>query len=240
MAKEKESKSENASRGIVYIFTNPCLDGWVKIGMTDKNDIKDRIEELNSPANMPLCFRSYATYKVKNPKEVEGYIHDIIDAVDDKLHAVETNPNSGRERKREFFQMSAEKAYTVLDRIAKLRGDSDKLEVVEPTDEELKEQQTQRSTRKNFSFANLGIPIGAKLTFLYDDKTTCKVLDGTNHVTYSNEPTTLSAIAGILLQKKWKKSKKPSVQGSLYWKYEDETISDRRERLESEKTYDND
>ena len=25
-------------KGLVYILTNPCLDGWVKIGMTDWND----------------------------------------------------------------------------------------------------------------------------------------------------------------------------------------------------------
>lgn len=28
------------SNGIVYILTNPCLDGWVKIGMTERNDIE--------------------------------------------------------------------------------------------------------------------------------------------------------------------------------------------------------
>jgi len=30
-------------RGIVYTLTNPCLDGWVKIGMTNRNDIKTRL-----------------------------------------------------------------------------------------------------------------------------------------------------------------------------------------------------
>ncbi len=26
------------SKGIVYILTNPCLDGWVKLGMTKRNE----------------------------------------------------------------------------------------------------------------------------------------------------------------------------------------------------------
>ena len=26
-------------KGFVYILTNPCLDGWVKIGMTERDDI---------------------------------------------------------------------------------------------------------------------------------------------------------------------------------------------------------
>ena len=31
------------SKGLVYILTNPCLDGWVKIEMTERNDIKRRL-----------------------------------------------------------------------------------------------------------------------------------------------------------------------------------------------------
>jgi hypothetical protein len=30
-------------KGIVYILTNPCLDGWVKIGMTD---LLEKMEDL--------------------------------------------------------------------------------------------------------------------------------------------------------------------------------------------------
>jgi len=43
-----------SSKGIVYILTNPCLDGWVKIGMSDKDDIQDRLDELNTPSNMDI------------------------------------------------------------------------------------------------------------------------------------------------------------------------------------------
>ena len=31
--------------GLLYILTHPCLDGWVKIGMTEQNDIRDRLDE---------------------------------------------------------------------------------------------------------------------------------------------------------------------------------------------------
>lgn len=31
------------ANGMVYILTNPCLDGWVKIGMTERNDIERRL-----------------------------------------------------------------------------------------------------------------------------------------------------------------------------------------------------
>ena len=39
------------SEGLVYILTNPCLEGWVKIGMTGRNDIERRLQELNAPPN---------------------------------------------------------------------------------------------------------------------------------------------------------------------------------------------
>lgn len=32
------------AKGLVYILTNPCLDGWVKIGMTERNDIERRLQ----------------------------------------------------------------------------------------------------------------------------------------------------------------------------------------------------
>ena len=32
--------------GFVYILTNPCLDGWVKIGMTERDDIESRLRDL--------------------------------------------------------------------------------------------------------------------------------------------------------------------------------------------------
>lgn len=41
-------------KGIVYILTNPSLDGWIKIGMSARNDINRRLIELNRPTNIPL------------------------------------------------------------------------------------------------------------------------------------------------------------------------------------------
>ena len=59
------------SKGIVYILTNPCLDGQVKIGMTERNDIERLLQELNFPTNTPLSYRCYAVYELDNPLEVE-------------------------------------------------------------------------------------------------------------------------------------------------------------------------
>ena len=93
------------SGGLVYIMTNPCLDGWVKIGMTERNDIDQHLNELNSPSNIPLSYRCYAVYEVENPLEVEKRIHNIIDLIDSSLHAREVLTN-GRIRERIFQNFS--------------------------------------------------------------------------------------------------------------------------------------
>jgi len=196
--------------------------------MTSRNDIKARLNELNAPANIPLSYRAYALYHVDDPAEVERDIHELIDMIDDSLHARETLA-SGRIREREFFKISPEKAYTVFRKVAKLRGDSSSLESVEATPEEQEEEQVVKR-RQRFSFEMLDIPVGAELSFIRDDAITCTVADADHHVKYSGELTTLSALASKLLG--W--SSTNSVQGPLYFVYDGEVLSDRRNRLESE------
>ena len=177
------------AKGLVYILTNPCLDGWVKIGMTERNDIERRLQELNSPTNIPLSYRCYAVYEVENPLEVEKRIHSIIDRIDDSLHAREQLDN-GRIREREFFKISPEAAYGVFKDIASLRGDTECLKLYTPTlaqaqEQELAENRTKRSS--NNSFALLNIAVGEEISFLYDDTISAKVLNNKNLIEYQGE-----------------------------------------------------
>jgi len=218
------------TKGIVYILTNPCLDGWIKIGMTTKNDMKSRLDQLNTPTNIPLSFRVYAEYHVSNPKQVEKDIHKLIDMVDDSLHARETLA-SGRVREREFFQISPEKAYVIMSIIAKNRNDLGSLKLIQATEEEQQEEAVIKR-RPAFSFKMLGIPTGSELVFIRDESIICTVVDDNNQVDYQGEKTSLSALATKLLD--WNSDY--SVQGPLYFTYEGESISDRRYRLEQSDT----
>ena len=222
------------SKGIVYILTNPCLDGWVKIGMTERTDIQKRLDELNQPPNIPLSFRAYALYHVENPIEVEQSIHRLIDLIDDTLHASETLGN-GKIRQREFFKTSPEKAFAVFAEIAKLRGDTDELELVQATPNEAAEERVANTGRREkFSFEMLDIPIGAELVFIYDEAGTCKVADRVNRIEYKGEYTTLSPLATALLLDRKLINGTYIVQGTMYFKYEGETLTERRKRLESQ------
>lgn len=222
------------AKGIVYILTNPCLKGWVKIGMTERNDIEQRIRELNAPPNIPLAFRCYAVYEVDEPLSVETRIHRLIDLVDDTLHAREEQSN-GRIREREFFRISPETAYNILREIAILRNDEDKLKKYAPTEEQAQEEEIAEGTtrRKNNSFQLLGIPVGETVTFLYDETISVIVADNKNLVAYDGERHTVSALARKFLMEKHSWSKNRSVNGWLYFVKDGITLSERRERIES-------
>lgn len=221
------------AKGIVYILTNPCLDGWVKIGMTERNDIERRLQELNSPPNIPLTYRCYATYEVDNPLEVEKRIHNLIDLVDDSLHARELLQN-GRIREREFFRISPETAYGIFRNIAGLRDDMENLKLYTPTESELQEQELaeNRTRRSNNSFQLLGISVGEVVTFLYDENITAKVLDEKNSVEYEGESYSITGLATKILNLKcgWENTKHAS--GWRFFTKDGITLSDLRDRIE--------
>lgn len=200
--------------GFVYIFTNPCLDGWVKIGMTERDDISSRLNELNTPANIPLSFRCYAMYEVTNPREVEKCIHNLIDIIDNSLHARE-ELITGRIREREFFRMSPETAYSIFNQIACLRNDKDKLTLSRLTQEQDSEQRlaSRRSRAPVRTFREFGISIGEKIVFLYNDALIATVKDQKNTVEYNGEPMPVSALAKKLLVESGRRPPDCSVNG---------------------------
>lgn len=222
------------SKGLVYILTNPCLDGWVKIGMTERNDIERRLQELNAPTNIPLSYRCYAVYEVENPLEVEKRIHSIIDRVDDSLHARE-QLNNGRIREREFFKISAETAYGIFKDIASLRGDIDKLKLYAPTFEQAQEQEIaeRKTKRSNNSFKLLNIQVGEEITFLYDDTITAKVINDKNKIEYEGVSYSVTALACKLLIEKCGWSEGVHVNGWIYFTKDGISLSDLRDNIES-------
>ena len=223
------------ARGLVYIMINPCLDGWVKIGMTERNEIERRLAELNQPTNLPLSYRCYATYEVDDPKEVEKCIHNLIDLVDDSLHARETLGN-GRIREREFFKISPEKAYGIFREIATLRNESENLRLYAPTEEQSYEQEIAeaQTRRSNNSFTLLNIPIGTEISFLYDSNITAKVVSSVNEVEYQGQKYSVTALAKKILIENYGWITTAHANGWKYFTINGITLSDLRNKIEAE------
>ena len=223
------------SRGLVYILTNPCLDGWVKIGMTERNDIERRLQELNSPPNIPLSYRCYATYEVENPLEVERRIHSLIDRVDDSLHARE-QLNNGRVREREFFKISPETAYGIFKDIAVLRGDANKLKLYTPTLDQSQELELaeNRTKRSNNSFELLNIGIGEEISFLYDDTIIAKVLNKKNQIEFDGIQYSVTGLARKILFERFDWAENLHVNGWRFFTKDGISLSDLRDTIENQ------
>ncbi|WP_302483646.1 GIY-YIG nuclease family protein [uncultured Dialister sp.] len=226
-------------KGIVYILTNPCLDGWVKIGMTERNDIEQRLKELNTPTNIPLSYRCYAIYEVENPSEIEKRIHSIIDRVDDSLHAREQLEN-GRIREREFFKISPETAYGIFKDIAAIKGNPESLKLYTPTLQQTQEQELAESKtkRSNNSFKLLNIVVGERIRFLYDDSIIAKVFDDKNQVEFEGVQYSVTGLAKKILVEKFGWSKDLSVNGWRFFMHNSIVLNDLRDEIEGARSED--
>jgi len=123
--------------GVIYILTNPSFPEYVKIGYAD--DINKRLQQLNRSECIPFAFRVYATYEV-NSRLSDLKIHSIIDKLNPNLRSIETF--SGQKRIREFYAMSPEDAYSILEAIAEIHGCMEKLKRIAPSAEEKVAEET--------------------------------------------------------------------------------------------------
>jgi len=153
----------------------------------------------------------------------------LIDRLNPDLRSIETF--AGRERKREFYAMSPEDAYGLLECIAKISGTEARLKKLTPEghetlDEEMANEIAREARRGPFRFSKYGIPVGAKIKYINDPSIEVVVVDD-RHVSYKGVTTSTSALAKELLESEYQ------VQGTAYFTYEGEKLTDRRDRMEN-------
>ncbi len=135
---------ENKNKtGVIYILTNPSFPDYVKIGYA--NDVKKRLKELNRSECIPYAFRLYAYYEV-TARLSDLKIHDMIDKLNPNLRSIEEF--EGKTRKREFYAMSAEEAYSILETIATINGLTKNLHLVAPTKEQEADEKIANEIKK--------------------------------------------------------------------------------------------
>lgn len=123
---------KESSAGVIYILTNPSFPEYVKIGYAD--DINKRLKELNRSECIPYAFRVYAIYEV-NERLKDIAIHNMIDNINPTLRAIETF--DGKKRKKEFYAMTADDAYAILETIATISGTTERLRRLTPEGHEI-------------------------------------------------------------------------------------------------------
>lgn len=195
---------------IVYVLINEAMPGYVKIGLT--TDLEQRIRSLDT-TSVPLPFECFYACTVNDAKFVERQLHDAF--LD---HRVRSN--------REFFEVSPERVVSAL-KLAEIENVTPNSDYVE-TEEDQKALNQARERRSMFNFEMVDIPIGSKITYIHDENQIATVVNsrGQKTIEFDGELTSPTAAAKKLLGVEW------ALQGTLYWKYEGETLDERRRRME--------
>ena len=178
---------DNNIVGAIYILKNPSFPDYIKIGYA--NDVYSRLKTLNDKSAVPFAFRLYAYYKVNHRLE-DKTVHEMIDKLNSSLRAMDNI--DGKVRKREFFKMTAEDAYDILRCIAKINGSEENLVLVEPTDEEV-EDENDATTKGRTTLPKMGwlieqgiINIGDEVYIINHPEEVATVVDSDN-VEYKGE-----------------------------------------------------
>ena len=187
------------AKGYIYIMTNPALKDMVKIGFA--TDVETRRKQLSTTA-LPYEYEVYATYETSGNLE-DKKLHKMIDNL---------NPDLRVSSNREFFVMSPQDAYDLLEAIATISGTKDKLKKVK-----LADAKKQKVRRPPVNFAKCNIPVGAELVFI-DDPSVVVTVVNERKVQYKNEITSLSAISDSI--------KGYSTPGPSFFTYNGKKVSD--------------
>lgn len=220
-----------AEKGVIYILTNPSFPQYIKIGYAD--NVESRLKQLNNSECIPFAFRIYATYEVEE-RLTDLKLHALIDQLNPNLRAIDTV--DGKKRVREFYAMSKEQAYSILETIAILGGRQNRLKLWEMSEEQRKDVEVAAEIEDEhierlapFTFSKCNIPIGATITYINRGKANSgvevTVVDDKN-VEYNGKKYSLSALATELSGSKW------GVAGPRYFKYNGEWLNTIRARVE--------
>lgn len=222
------------NRGCIYILTNPSFRQFVKIGYADQ--VESRLKQLNNSECIPFAFRIYATYEVEE-RLTDKRLHALIDQLNPELRSIEKI--NGKKRVREFYAMTPEQAFSILETIAVLGGHRERLKRWDPSvqeqraeelAEEIEEEHAERLSP--FTFSKCNIPVGAVITYVNRGKANsgaeCVVADDKT-VTYQGKRYSLSALAKEL------SGSRHSLAGPRYFQYHGEWLNVIRARTEGKK-----
>lgn len=198
------------SYGIVYLLTNPCMPGLVKIGMTTQEDIEKRMKELYT-TGVPVPFECQFACKVNNKDcaKIEKALHTAFEPQ-------RINKN------REFFKINVEQARAILE----LFHHTDVTEEVSDeiqndlTEEDKAASSKVQTKRPPLNFYEMGLHKGDTLVWK-DDPSIFVTIISDRKVSYKGEEVSISALSAQI-----KGYKVKHIQPTPHWLYNDRLLSD--------------
>lgn len=206
MENSLEGIKMNNENQIVYVLSNPAMQGIVKIGKTTQSDVEQRMSQLYS-TGVPLPFKCEYAVEVLDCHNVERALHIAFEPY-------RVNP------RREFFDIAAEQAIAIL----KLLGTKDMTPNIEnqlnqnvTAAEKSSAKKMDRKPPMNYSV--MDIPIGSELVYIENDSITVEVVSD-RKIKYNGEIMGLTK-ANMLVQ-----GLDYNIQPSPYWTYNGKVLKD--------------
>jgi hypothetical protein len=204
---EKE-KTENmeTENGMVYVLTNAAMPGIVKIGLTTRDKIDNRLKELFK-TNVPVPFKCEFACKVDDCRKVES--------------ALQIAFRPYRFPQREFFKIDPDQAIAIL-KLLEIREITDEInqEIKESTTKEERDagEKLEKQRRPPLNFKDMDILIGSLLKFTEDDSEVEVV--GDKKVKYLGETYSLTSLTKKLLKLEY------AVQPTGYWLFNGKNLKE--------------
>lgn len=196
--------------GIVYLLTNPCMPGLVKIGMTAQEYIDKRMKELYT-TGVPVPFECQFACKVsaKDCAKIEKALHTAFDPQ-------RVNKN------REFFRINVEQAKAILELFHHTDVTENVTEEIqsELTDDDKAASSRVKAKRPPLNFYEMGLQQGDTLVWKDDPSKTVTIISD-RRVCYQGEDFSISALSAQL-----KGYKVKHIQPTPHWLYRDRLLSD--------------
>ena len=202
--------SDTKNYGIVYLLTNPCMPGIVKIGKTSRTDLQNRMKELYT-TGVPVPFECVYACRIKlaHMDKLESTLHNAFEPY-------RVNKN------REFFSIKPEQAIAFMkfvDNIQDVTSEVSAEIANDLTTDDTIAMAKIRKKRPSLNFYEMKLHDGDVLTFVQDESKKV-VICGAKKVLWEGKETSLTSITQTLLDRTY------SVQPTQYWKYGDKNLSD--------------
>lgn len=195
--------------GIVYLLTNQAMPGLVKIGMTTKKEIEQRMKELYT-TGVPLPFECQFACKVNKSDcaKIEEALHTAF--APQRINA-----------SREFFRIQVEQAKAILELFNLGDVTTDVSEEIENdlTIEDKEAKKKAQVHRPPLNFFAMGLQKGDVLYWKYDQEITATVYSERT-VLYEGEEMSLSPLTSKL------KGLSYNVAPTPFWIYKDRQLSE--------------
>ncbi len=198
-----------AEEGIVYILSNEAMPGLIKIGITKRDELEARLNELYS-TGVPLPFTCEYACRVKDCKVVENALHTAF--TKDRI-----NPA------REFFKTSAEYVKPILEllKVEDITTNVSKDMNIGINNSEIEALNNFKKRRPQLNFEEMGIPIGSELIMNYNDQQYSSIVRTARTVIYNEEEYYLSALTAEIMESKF-----DHVHPTPHWSFNGKSLSD--------------